>query len=236
MPGLSRSSSGSWTRSRTSLVWPPTRCGSAGGPTHCGMRLRVSDPTLVGPGRLRGDSRELVVDAAQPPLANTERLHGLRVELAAPLGEDLVGRVLPGQRLSIRPVARHRVQRVGKREDARTQRDLLPRDTVRVAGPVPALVVETNDVQAFALEQDDAGEDLGADRGVELDQTALVRVQRPRLVQDLIRDPDLADVVQQEAVLEALVVEQARVDDLGERDRVVLDTLCVEARARVLCL
>ena len=69
-----------------------------------------------------------------------------------------------------------------------------------------------------------------------LDQTALGIRQRPGLVQDPVRDPDLADVVEQEAELEARVVEQARVDELRERQRVMLDALRMAARARILRL
>ena len=70
-----------------------------------------------------------------------------------------------------------------------------------------------------------AGQDLDADRGMQLDQPTLGVIQRPELVEDLVGDADLADVVQEKPVLEARIVEQARLDHLGERDRVVLNAL-----------
>ena len=50
--------------------------------------------------------------------------------------------------------------------------------------------------------------------------------------EQLVRDADLADVVEQEPVLEARVVEQRRVDSLGQRQRVVLDALRMLTRPR----
>ena len=42
--------------------------------------------------------------------------------------------------------------------------------------------------------------------------------------------------MQEKPVLEARIVEQARLDHLGERDRVVLDALRMQTRSRILCL
>src|SRR3712207_6956450 len=52
--------------------------------------------------------------------------------------------------------------------------------------------------------------------------------------QDVVRDPDLADVVEQEAVLDARVREQRRLDRARELDRVPLHPLRVGAGAEVL--
>ena len=53
---------------------------------------------------------------------------------------------------------------------------------------------------------------LGADQGMPLHHPALLRLQLRRASRGSLGDPDPADVVQQEAVFEARVVEQARLD------------------------
>ena len=69
-----------------------------------------------------------------------------------------------------------------------------------------------------------------------LDHPALVVRERARLVQDLVGDSDLADVVQQEAVLEAGIVEQASLDSLRKRERIVLDALSAGADGAIAAL
>ena len=61
--------------------------------------------------------------------------------------------------LVVRPVGGHRVEGVGHRHDPGQQRDLLPRQPVRVAGPVPALVVVADD-RDDRLQVRDAGQVL----------------------------------------------------------------------------
>ena len=70
------------------------------------------------------------------------------------------------------------------------------------------------------VEDLDVGEHLLAEQGVRLHQPALRRRQRPGLLQDVVGNPDLADVVEEEAVLDARVVDQQRVDRGGEQERV----------------
>ena len=64
----------------------------------------------------------------------------------------------------------------------------------------------------------------------------LGHAQRRELEQDVIRDSDLAHVVEQEAVLGALVVDQVGADRLRQLDRVALDALRVRPGAGVLRL
>ncbi len=180
------------------------------------------------------DDRELAEDATQLPLAEAERLDDLRIELRAVLGEDLVGRMLPIEGAPIRAVAGHRVERIGQREDAGTQRDFLTFEPARVSAAVPTLVVRPDDLHTFALQEPDPGQNLYADRGMQFDQAAFVRVERTRFVQHRIRDPDLAHVVQKEAVFETRIVEQPWGQDLRERQRVVLNALSVQTGPRVL--
>ena len=94
-----------------------------------------------------------------------------------------------------------------------------------------------DDPEALALQERDAREHRLPEHRVRLHAPALRRAERTGLLEDPVRDPDLADVVQEEAVLRARVVaDGAFVDAPGERDRIVLDALRVRARARVLRL
>ena len=72
-----------------------------------------------------------------------------------------------------------------------------------------------HDLEAFTGEERNPLQQLGADERVPLHHPLLVGAQRARLVEDRVGDPDLAEVVEEEAVLEARVVEQARLDGLG---------------------
>ena len=67
-------------------------------------------------------------------------------------------------------------------------------------------------------------------------QLLLGDVERAALLQHVIRDADLADVVEQEAVLHARIVEQRRLDRLRQLDRVALDPLRVRRGAEILRL
>ena len=105
-----------------------------------------------------------------------------------------------------------------------------------IAAAVPALVVVAHDLQALALEQGDAAQKLLAEDRVGLKQTALRGRELAALLEDAVRDPDLADVVEQEAVLDALVLEQRGIEPRGELHRVALHSLGVRARVDVLRL
>src|SRR5439155_6729262 len=131
---------------------------------------------------------EAAADLAQRALARAERVDDRGIELAAGLGEDLLAGRLPRAALAVRPVARHRVERVGDREDPRGERDLLAAEPVRVAVTVPALVVRADDEEPLPLQERDAAEHLLAENRVRLHQPPLLRRQRPRLLEHAVRD------------------------------------------------
>ena len=62
-------------------------------------------------------------------------------------------------------------------------------------------------------------EDLLTEHGVRLDDAALGVRQRPALLEDSVGNADLADVVEQEAVLESRIIEELRGVDLRELQR-----------------
>jgi hypothetical protein len=108
---------------------------------------------------------------------------------------DLRARLREADRPAVWAVGRQRVERVGDREHARGERDLLAREAVGVAAAVPALVVVADD-QRRLVEEVDVAQDRGADLGVAGDAAELVARQRRRLEQDRVGHADLADVVQ----------------------------------------
>ena len=67
-------------------------------------------------------------------------------------------------------------------------------------------------------------------------QPLLRVVERAALLQHVIGDADLADVVEEEAVLHARVVEQRRLDRFRQHDRVALHPLRMGRGAEVLRL
>jgi len=68
-------------------------------------------------------------------------------------------------------------------------------------------VVRADDLQALALEHRHTRQQFGADQRMSLHHAAFLGLQGAALLEDGFGDPDLADVVQEEAVFEARVVE-----------------------------
>src|SRR5204862_6828688 len=99
------------------------------------------------------------------------------------------------QRPPVGAVARHRVEGVRDREHARLDRDLLARSAGRIPGAVPTLVV-VEDVWDRAAECRQPEQDLRAERRVLADLRELARIETPTLAEHVVRDSELADVVQ----------------------------------------
>src|SRR5207248_2183856 len=97
-------------------------------------------------------------------------------------------------RLAIDAVARHRLVRVGHREDPGLERDLVLDQLARIAPAVWALVVR-EDPAADVVELG-AAEDPRADLRVLAHLRVLLVDQRPGFAQDRVRHADLPDVVQ----------------------------------------
>ena len=84
-------------------------------------------------------------------------------------------------------------------------------------------MVATDDLQTFPVEQRHPCEELSADERMALHPPHLVGVEWAWLFEDRIGNPDLADVVEEKAVFEAGVVEQARLDGFRQLERVTMD-------------
>ena len=123
---------------------------SAAGPARLSRRQRRGGA----PGRR---------DPARPDRGRPPRRRG-RTGCIAPNAISSIARST-GQRGAVGTVVRHRVERVGDREDARGQRDLLVPQAHRVARTVPSLVVGAHDLDRAGQEPDRL-HDVGADRRV----------------------------------------------------------------------
>src|SRR4029079_17329951 len=151
--------------------------------------------------------------------------------------DDLLARGAPAERAPVRTMARHRVERVCPRKDPRAERDLVFREPVGIPTTVPALMVRADDLQSFSLEERDAREHGLTENRVRLHTPTFCGAERPGLLQDPVGNPDLPDVVEQEAVRGALILGEALGSDcLRECGRVALDALRMRARSRVLRL
>ena len=116
------------------------------------------------------------------------------VELRPAVAPQLVHRLAdrPGRAVDAAP--HDRVVRVRDRDDPGAQRDLLPRDPVRVATTIPPLVVVA-DGRPRRCEVPEPGDDAGALHGVGTHHLPLVRGEGAGLEQDRVGHADLADIV-----------------------------------------
>jgi len=119
----------------------------------------------------------------------------------------------------------HGMEGVRNRYDAGHHRDRRPLQLVGVTGPVPALVVMPDGRRQHGGRAERPG-DLGAEDGVLLDLGKLLRRQSALLVEELLREADLADVMQEPRVVGDLLILGVETDQPrhrlgGERDAVV---------------
>ena len=117
------------------------------------------------------------------------------VELRAGARLELGDGARRRQRLAIGPVAEHRPVGVAHRDEAAGERDPVRLDPVRVALAVPALVVEAHD-GGHRLQAGDVRERVGSPLRMAPHDRPLVVGQRPRLAQDAVGHPDLAQIVE----------------------------------------
>src|ERR671936_467384 len=142
-------------------------------------------------GRRGGRSRRdaLVLEHAE------ERVDHERIPLRAAEAEQLLERLAARERATVRPVARHRVPRVGDSDDRRLPGEVGTADPTRVARRVVALVMEPHELRALP-ELRQPLEELVAGVAVLAHLRHLDVAQRSGLLEDAVLGRDLADVVQ----------------------------------------
>ncbi len=101
---------------------------------------------------------------------------------------------LRADREPVDAVAGHRLVGVGDGDDRGLERDLVSGEALRVPGAVGTLVVRQDPVPDVV--QLAARENPGSELGMALHLRVLLGGERPRLAEDRVRHPDLADVVE----------------------------------------
>src|SRR5438128_4530399 len=150
-----------------------------------------------------------------------------RIELRARVRAKLALRFYTQKSLAIRTVGRHRAPGIAGADDPCREWDRLAGETVRIPRAVPALVAGTHDLPDLPEQPADLVEHLLTDDRVRVHQRAFGVVERPRLVDDLRGDLDLADVVQQRRELRTLPVARLEPEAVGDGDDEIDDLAAV---------
>ena len=164
--------------------------------------------------------------------AGDEGVDHVRVELGAGVAAQLGERLRVRQRAPVRAVGYERVPGVAGEHDARGERDLLAGDAVRVAAAVPALVLVADRVRHRG-EAGQRPQDALADDGVLAHQLPLLGVEPAGLVEDLVGDPDLADVVEQRDRADLVGRAAVQAEAAGDRAGELVDLVGVAAGVAV---
>lgn len=122
-------------------------------------------------------------------------LHDLRVELGARAQTQLFDGLVAIHCLAVRAVGRHRAEGIAGAHDPGDERNLLAREPVWVARSVPAFVARANEVANFPKQAAHLVKHSLAFNRVCVDDGSLLIRQGAWLVDDLLRDLDLAHVV-----------------------------------------
>ena len=154
------------------------------------------------------------------------------VELRSGLVDDLGDRGRGGERAAVRPVGRHRVERVGDGDHARAQRDRVAEQSPGIAVAVDALVMVQH-ARHDVFHRRDRAQDRRTDAGVHLDHLAFVCVEPGRLEQHRVRNRDLAQIVQQRTAVDQLDLARRQLQLDGDRASVDRDPLGVAGGVRI---
>ena len=163
-----------------------------------------------------------------------ERLDQRRVELRAGESRQHQARLLGHRGFLVRPRAGHRLVDVGHRDDL-TEEVRHGGLEIGIAGAVDAAMVLERHGRRERPQAVDFDEDLRAVGRVRLHHPPLALVERARLLQNLERNPRLADVVQQRRLGERrgrrLIESDLLADEQAERrhvDRMAVGEVLVE--------
>src|SRR5262245_10706610 len=121
-----------------------------------------------------------------------ERLAHSRIALASGTASELPACHLDALRGSVGPPLRHRTECVRGADDPRLERDLLPDESIWIAGAVEALMGCSDELRDLA-ERGGGGDDAFADDGVLPDQLPFVIGEGSGLVEHDVWDGRLAE-------------------------------------------
>ena len=134
-----------------------------------------------------------------------EGLHDVWIERFAALLSQQTDRRVEAHGLVVRALRHERVEVIDRRQNSRAERDVFGLEPRRIAFPVPAFVMAENQ-RRDRIRERHAADDFGPDLRVNADLLELLLRQRARLRQNVLRDGELADVVEQRGRLQTLSV------------------------------
>ena len=135
---------------------------------------------------------------------------------------------------AVRPIRCQRVVAVNHGENPRADRNVGTAQPVGVSAAVPALVMMSHD-RNDGIRERHLREDLRADGGMGLHPFELGSRQPSRLVQDVLRNGELADVVEERRRLERLELQLVlQANPLRQDERAGVHATDVVVRDRVL--
>src|SRR5690606_12589592 len=189
--------------------------------------------------------RSTASDASLPPLLQLraraahdahEGVDDLGIELSPAFIVDRGHRDVPGPRRLVRTMLSERVERVRNGDDPAAQGDLRPHQP-GVAPPVPPLVVRERDLPRRLQDRGTAArQDPCPDRRVRLHDLELFRRETPGLEQHVVRNADLADVVQRRRPPELFGLRRRQAKLQRDQPRQLADPTDVLARRVVSIL
>ena len=217
---------------------PSGHTGNAGDRRGCGSRRGGADggnDRAVGDRRERVQPRQRSGGEPQSAEADVEKgSHDHRVELAAGASGDLLAGEVGGEALLVGPRRRDDVVGISDRDDATGEVDLFGRESEWIATAIPTFVVLVDRVQPIAQPVRQRIHVRDAGGGVGLDERELLVGRPPWLVQDLARDVELAEVVEEGGPVEPVELLGGKLEFLGDHVGVGADSFAVPAGESVV--
>ena len=152
----------------------------------------------------------------------TERVDDCRVVHRAAPRLDERQRLTLRHRAAVRTIRSEGVVAIDHGENPAAERNVCAAQPVGIPGPVPILVMMADD-RGHRVREIDLRQDLRADARVQLHALELRRREAPRLVEDALRDRELADIVQQGGGLDGAQLQLLDADPNREFDGYPLD-------------
>ena len=164
-----------------------------------------------------------------------ECLHYRGIKMTPRFFAQDLQRALGGPGFAIRPFRRQRVEHIGHSDDPSIEVNRVPFDPVGVAGAIHPFVVVANSgnelvQRRHAFDDGMPGGGMGADGG------EFVVIERALLVEHMLRQGDLANVVEDRRIANPLDITSREVELRGQLGRVVGDPGGVAPGVEVLRL
>lgn len=197
--------------------------------------LEFSTPAIVADNAWRTPKGTLRGDDAIEYGWQQHQVHELGIELcASAVGDDVGGRPRAST-ASVPPIVRHRIEGVGKHNDARRERDSLSAELVWIALAIPALVMSKHSCGQIGIEWAERREHVAATRRMGDNGTPFRRCEVAMLVNDVEeRFVNFPDVVKERDTLDDLALMLVQVGGVGDHEGIGGDASDVSARFGVI--